>query len=82
MTIEQLGSLGEIIGAAATIATLAYLAVQIRQNNRLVAASIADSSPQKGPSSSVGAQLSECTESAVEKIPLECLILHHLRSAI
>ena len=44
MTIEQLGSVGEIIGAAATVAMLAYLAVQIRQNNRLVAASIADSS--------------------------------------
>ena len=44
MTIEQVGSVGEIIGAAATVATLAYLAVQIRQNNRLVAASIADSS--------------------------------------
>ncbi len=44
MTIEQFGSVGEIIGAAATVAMLAYLAVQIRQNNRLVAASIADSS--------------------------------------
>ncbi len=44
MTIEQPGSVGEIIGAAATVAMLAYLAVQIRQNNRLVAASIADSS--------------------------------------
>ena len=43
VTIEELGSLGEVIGAVATIATLAYLAVQIRQNGKLVAASIADS---------------------------------------
>ncbi len=44
MTIQDYGSIGEIVGAIATVATLLYLAVQIRQNNRLVAASIADSS--------------------------------------
>lgn len=32
MTIEELGSLGEIIGALATIGTLLYLAIQIRAN--------------------------------------------------
>ena len=32
MTIGELGSLGEIIGAIATVATLLYLAVQIRSN--------------------------------------------------
>jgi hypothetical protein len=32
MTISELGSLGEIIGAAATVATLLYLALQIRSN--------------------------------------------------
>ena len=32
MTIEQLGSLGELIAAVATVVTLAYLALQIRQN--------------------------------------------------
>ena len=36
MTIEQLGSLGEIVGALATVATLAYLAVQIRANTRMM----------------------------------------------
>jgi hypothetical protein len=35
VTIEQLGSLGEIIGAVATVATLAYLAIQIRQSSRV-----------------------------------------------
>jgi hypothetical protein len=36
VTIEQLGSIGEIVGALATVATLLYLAVQIRQNTTTV----------------------------------------------
>ena len=32
MTIEQLGSLGELIAAIATVVTLVYLATQLRQN--------------------------------------------------
>jgi len=32
ITIQDLGSIGELIAAIATIATLAYLAIQIRQN--------------------------------------------------
>ena len=39
MTIQDLGSLGELIAAIATVATLGYLAVQIRQNTRSVRAS-------------------------------------------
>lgn len=38
MTIEQSGSIGEVIGALATVGTLAYLAVQIRANTRMVRA--------------------------------------------
>ncbi len=34
MTIQELGSIGELLAAIATIATLAYLALQIRQSNR------------------------------------------------
>ena len=34
MNIQDLGALGELVAAFATIATLLYLAVQIRQNNR------------------------------------------------
>jgi hypothetical protein len=34
MTIMELGALGEFVGAIAVVATLAYLAVQIRQNTR------------------------------------------------
>ncbi len=32
MTIMELGALGEFVGAIAVVATLAYLAIQIRQN--------------------------------------------------
>ena len=32
MTISELGSVGELIGAIATVATLMYLALQIRAN--------------------------------------------------
>ena len=32
MTIQDLGSIGELVAALATVATLAYLAIQIRQN--------------------------------------------------
>ena len=38
MTIQDIGSLGELIGAIATIATLAYLALQIRANTRVAKA--------------------------------------------
>ena len=34
MTIMELGALGEFLGSVGVIATLAYLAVQIRQNTR------------------------------------------------
>ena len=38
MTLQDLGSLGEFVAAIATLATLVYLAVQIRQNTRAVRA--------------------------------------------
>jgi hypothetical protein len=39
MTIEQLGALGDFVGAIGVIATLAYLAVQVRQNTHSLEAS-------------------------------------------
>jgi hypothetical protein len=39
VTIEQLGSLGEVVGAIATIGTLWYLALQIRQSSKTERAS-------------------------------------------
>jgi hypothetical protein len=35
MNIQDLGALGELLAAIATIATLIYLAIQIRQNNTI-----------------------------------------------
>ena len=34
VTLQDLGSIGELVGALATIATLVYLAIQIRANTR------------------------------------------------
>ena len=39
MTIQDLGSIGELVAAIGTVATLVYLAIQIRQNSRLLRAS-------------------------------------------
>jgi len=36
VTIQDLGSIGEFIAALATLATLGYLAMQIRQNSKLL----------------------------------------------
>ncbi len=43
MTLDDLGNIGEFLGAIGVIATLAYLAVQIRQNTRMMRASIRQS---------------------------------------
>ena len=39
MSIQDLGSLGELVGAAAVVVSIIYLAVQIKQNSRLVRSS-------------------------------------------
>ena len=36
MNWEAIGAIGEIVGAIAVVATLGYLAVQVRQNNRFI----------------------------------------------
>ncbi len=43
LTIQDLGSLAEIMGAVATVATLIYLAIQIRDNTFAVRSSAAQS---------------------------------------
>lgn len=40
MTLQDLGNLGEFLASIAVIASLVYLAVQIRQNSRLVRSAI------------------------------------------
>ena len=39
MTLDDLGNLGEVVGTLGVVATLVYLALQIRQNTRSVRAS-------------------------------------------
>ncbi len=46
MTIQDWGAVGEILGAIATIATLIYLAMQIRQNTQALQAASMDSTIQ------------------------------------
>ena len=43
MNWEAIGAIGEVLGAAAVVATLGYLAIQIRQNSRAVKNSAAQS---------------------------------------
>ena len=43
MTLENLGNLGEFIGAVAVVASLLYLSIQIRQNTRSVRSATAQS---------------------------------------
>lgn len=43
MGIQDLGAIGELLAAIATLATLVYLALQIKQNTRAVQNSVADS---------------------------------------
>ena len=38
VTIQDIGSIGELVGALATVVTLAYLALQIRRSNILTTA--------------------------------------------
>jgi len=40
MTIEEWGAIGEIVGALAVVASLVYLAMQIRQNTRQLSLSM------------------------------------------
>jgi hypothetical protein len=46
VTIQDLGSLGELVGAVATVATLLYLAFQIRQNSHLLQSSLTQAERQ------------------------------------
>ncbi len=43
LSIQELGSLGEFVSAFAVLATLIYLAIQVRQNVKLTKASIRES---------------------------------------
>ena len=59
MTIQDLGSIGEAVGAIATVATLIYLAVQIRRNTRAVQSAAAQSARDAHSTHSCLADLGE-----------------------
>jgi hypothetical protein len=42
MTLDDLGNIGELVAAIATVATLGYLAFQIRQNTKAIRGSAAE----------------------------------------
>ena len=42
MTLNDLGNIGELVAAIATVATLGYLAIQIRQNTKAIRGSAAE----------------------------------------
>ena len=46
MTIQDLGSIGELVGAIATVGTLLYLAIQIRANTKAARGSTLQSTVQ------------------------------------
>ncbi len=48
MTIQELGSLGELIAAIATVITLAYLAIQIRQSAKVTRQAAVHSGVESG----------------------------------
>ena len=50
MTIQDLGSVGELIAAVATVATLVYLAMQIRQNTQALHRAAVHSTVESGHS--------------------------------
>ena len=46
MTLDDLGNIGEFLGAIAVVASLLYLSMQIRQNTRSVKSATAQSASQ------------------------------------
>ena len=53
MTIMELGAIGEFVGAIAVVVTLIYLAVQLRQNSKMVQMSMIQAA-ERGISDVVG----------------------------
>ena len=70
MNLDDLGNLGELIGAVAVVISLAYLAVQIRQNTRSLRAAAFKTSPATSQTSleaSLGIQ--SCAASLLAALP-------------
>lgn len=75
MTIQDLGSIGELVAAIATVATLLYLAHQIRQNTKVARSSmrhgITDSVAETGRVLAEGDQLALLMQKHIDGSDLE-----------
>jgi hypothetical protein len=78
MTLEDLGNLGDFVGGIAVIATLGYLALQVRQNNRLLQANTA--SVRAAGSIAINERLVGVNQSLVEDPSLAEIFVRELSS--
>lgn len=78
MTLEDLGNIGDFVGGIAVIATLVYLALQIRQNNRLLRANTA--SVRAASSIAINERLVGVNQSLVEDPSLAEIFVRELSS--
>lgn len=78
MTLEDLGDLGDFVGGIAVIATLVYLALQVRQNNRLLQANTA--SVRAASSTAINERLVGVNQSLVEDPSLAEIFVRELSS--
>ena len=54
LTIQDLGALGELLGAIAVLATLIYLTLQTRQNTMAIGAQLDAAADQRGSGNQLG----------------------------
>jgi hypothetical protein len=78
MTLEDLGNLGDFIGGIAVIVTLVYLALQVRQNNRLLQSNT--SSVRAASSIAINERLVGVNQSLVENPSLAEIFVRELSS--
>ena len=60
MTWEAIGAIGEVVGALVVAATLAFLAVQVRQNSKAINATITHGNIPTRNGASVVCEVSWC----------------------
>ena len=78
MTLEGLGNLGDFIGGIAVVATLVYLALQVRQSNTLLHANT--SSVRAASSIAINERLVGVNQSLVEDPSLAEIVVRELSS--
>lgn len=78
MTLQDLGNLGDFLGGIAVIVTLVYLALQVRQNNRLLEANT--SSVRAASSIAINERLVGVNQSLVEDPSLADIFVRELSS--